>query len=113
MSGAVSLNSNTAPAMIDQDKRTEEQKTFFDKVQERSFIQHIEDYEQIRQKMMNDIKKIAEPRQPDQAQPSVSDIKTSDVFQEFVKKNNLSEEQSRDLLEKVIKELQELKNIKV
>jgi polyhydroxyalkanoate synthesis regulator phasin len=108
MSEPVSLISNTAPAMIDQDKRPEEQKKFLDKVEKMSFIQHIQAFEQVQQRLIESL-----PRQLDQAQPSVSDIKTSDVFQEFVKKNNLTEEQGRDLLEKVIKELQELKNIKV
>lgn len=62
MSNGVSLNSNTTPAMSDQDKRPEEQKTFLDKI--KTILLSKGEYEKIEQKLMNDIKKKAAPKRP-------------------------------------------------
>jgi hypothetical protein len=78
-----------------------------------NFIEPIEQYQQIQQQLLDQVKATAQRPQPNPSQLTVPDIKTTALFQEFLKTQNLSEEEGIEQLKKVIEETQALQNVKV
>lgn len=109
MTDAVSPSSSAVNATIDRDNRPQTKDDVMDKIRETSFEELIEQHNQIKEGLFNQLKTLAESRQDGQPQYTVPDIKTSAAYREILKKYNLSEQEGIDLLEKAKEKIQELK----
>ena len=113
MTDAISPSSSTCNANIDQDNHPMTKDGRINLGNVPSFHKLIEDYNRIKEELMNQLKELAQSCQDNPSQYSVPDIKTSVAFREILKNHNLSEQEGLNLLKKVEEKLQELKLIKV
>lgn len=113
MTDAISPSSSAFNANIDRDNRPMTKDEKINLANLPSFDKLTEDYNRIKEELINQLKELAQSRQNNQPQYSVPDIKTSAAFQEILKKHNLSEQEGLNLLKKAEEKIQELKLIKV
>ncbi len=112
MTEAISSNSSSINAASDLDSRPMMKDELMSKVDLPSFKDLIEQYNQIKEELVNQLKALAESRQNDQPQLTAADLKTSAAFQEILKEHNLSEKEGLDLLKKAEKKFEQQKYIK-
>lgn len=112
MTEAISSNSSSINAASDQDSRPITKDESMGKVRFPEFKDLIEQYNQIKEDLINQLKVLAESRQNDQPQLTAPDLKTSAAFQEILKTHNLSENEGLDLLTKAEANIQQQKYIK-